>query len=246
MEKFYNLTRTDILSESQIEFQDLSSIVARLNQHEPIQYVLGEANFFGRNFKVNPSVLIPRPETELLVREVLKTKLAAPNILDIGTGSGCVAITLNLEIANSRVRAIDISHHALDVAKSNAGKLDAIVQFIHADFLSEAINFEPMDFIVSNPPYIMESEKQFMKPNVLGYEPHQALFVPDKDPLLFYRAIASKSKTLLKPFGKILVEINEKFGGEVKDIFQLSGFNEVHILKDLDRKDRIVTAQSIL
>ncbi len=243
MENYYGLVLTDILSEKEIEFQDLSSIIERLNQHEPLQYIFGKADFYGRKFKVNSSVLIPRPETELLVREVLKTKPISPQILDIGTGSGCIAVTLNLEIPNSKVYAIDVSQLSLEVAKENSTKLRADVMFIHADFLNDKINLEPVDLIVSNPPYVKETEKQLMKPNVQNYEPHLALFVPDNNPFLFYKVIASEGKSLLKSKGKIFIEINEEFGREVKDIFHSSGFKEIKIIKDLDGKDRIVIAQ---
>ena len=245
MRQFYLLTLTDILSEKKVEFVDLSSIIERLNRQEPLHYILGEADFYGRKFIVNPSVLIPRPETELLVQEVLQSRPKTPRIIDIGTGSGCIAITLSLEIANSKVYALEVNQKTLDTAKSNALKFDAPVQFIHADFLVDDIDLDPLDILVSNPPYIKESEKQFMKSNVLDHEPHQALFVPNEDPLIFLKAIASKGKSLLKPSGKVFVEINEKFGDEVKELFELSGFNEVKILKDLDQKDRILTAQTM-
>jgi len=242
MEKYYDFTLTDILSEKEIEIKNLDEIIARLNQHEPLQYVLGDAEFFGRKFIVNPSVLIPRPETELLVYEVLKMKLKSPRILDIGTGSGCLAITLNLEIPNSKVYAIDVSQNSLDTAIINSKKLGADVSFLPNDFLKNIPSIDPVEVIVSNPPYIRNSEKTSMSSNVLNYEPHLALFVSDRDPLIFYQAIASKSKTLLKPFGKIFVEINESFGNEVKELFKSHGLEEVKIIKDLDGKDRIVTA----
>jgi release factor glutamine methyltransferase len=243
MEKYFGLTLTDILSEKEIEFQDFTEIITRLNQHEPLQYILEEAEFFGRKFIVNPSVLIPRPETELLVREVLKIKINAPRILDVGTGSGCIAITLNLEIPNSKVYAIDVSQNALNTANANSKKLGVNVSFILHDFLNDSLQLETVDLIVSNPPYVRNSEKEMMKSNVLNYEPHQALFVSDRDPLIFYKAIASKSKTLLNTSGKVVVEINENFGNEVKDLFESNGFKEVKIIKDLDGKDRIVVAK---
>jgi len=242
MEKYFGLTLTDILSEKEIEFQAFDKTIARLNQYEPLQYILGEAEFFGRNFIVSPSVLIPRPETELLVQEVLKMKLNAPRILDVGTGSGCIAITLSLEIPNSKVYAIDVSQNALDIANANSKKLRADVSFMLLDFLNDYNSFEPVDLIISNPPYVRNSEKELMKSNVLNFEPHEALFVPDTDPLLFYKAIVMKSKTLLNTGGKVLVEINEIFGNEVKDLFESYGFKEAKIIKDLDGKDRIVVA----
>jgi len=242
MEKYYGLTLTDILAEKEIDSQDFTEIITRLNQHEPLQYILGEAEFFGRKFLVNPSVLIPRPETELLVREVLKMKLNAPKILDVGTGSGCIAITLSLEIQNSKVYAIDVIQNALATANANSKKLGANVSFLQLDFLNDSLQLEPVNLIVSNPPYVRNSEKRSMNSNVLDYEPHQALFVSDQDPLIFYKAIASKSKTLLNASGKVFVEINENFGKEVKDLFESSGLKEVKIIKDLDGKDRIIAA----
>src|SRR6478736_5853615 len=242
IEKYFGLTLTDLLSQKDIEPQNLNEIIERLNQHEPLQYILGEAEFFGRKFTVNPSVLIPRPETELLVAEVLKTKLNAPQILDIGTGSGCIAITLNLEIPNSKVYAIDVSQHSLDTAKVNANKLGSNASFLMCDFLKDSLSINSVDVIVSNPPYIRNSEKISMNANVSNHEPHQALFVSDQDPLIFYKAIASKNKTLLNASGKIFVEINESFGNEVKELFKSHGLEEVKIIKDLDGKDRIVTA----
>jgi release factor glutamine methyltransferase len=243
MEKYYRLTWAEIIAEKRIESQDLSSIIARLNRHEPLQYVVGEAEFYGRKFIVNPSVLIPRPETELLVRSVLQTKPLAPRILDVGTGSGCIAITLALEIPNSKVYALEVSEKTLATAKENSNKLSANLTFFQNNFLQDHLELEPVDLIVSNPPYIRYSEKKSMESNVVNYEPHLALFVPDDDPLLFYRAIATKCKSLLKSSGKVFVEINEKFGNEVNDLFASSGFTNIEIVRDIDRKDRIVTAQ---
>ncbi len=242
MEKYYRLKLTDILAEKKIEEQNLSAVIARINRHEPLHYIFGEADFYGRKFNVNSSVLIPRPETELLINEVLKTNPISPRILDIGTGSGCIAITLNLEIKNSKVFAVDVSQRSIDTASTNAKTLGADVYFILTDFLKNEISLEPVDLMVSNPPYVKEIEKDTMKPNVLNYEPHQALFVPTDNPLIFYKAIAQKSKTLLKPNGKIVVEINEQFGREVKNLFEAIGFQQTQIIKDLDGKDRIVTA----
>jgi release factor glutamine methyltransferase len=246
MEKYYGLTLTDIHSEKEIERHDVSGTVARLNRHEPLQYVLAEAIFSGRKFKVNPSVLIPRPETEALIHEVLKHLRGGsctPHILDIGTGSGCIAITLNLEIPKSKVYAIDISRDALDTAKENSKRLGAVVEFIESDFLNSPDQLTPLDVIVSNPPYVPEAEKKLMDKNVLNYEPPIALFVPDHDPLLFYDAIASKGKVLLKPSGKIFVEIHSNSGDQVKKLFENEGYLFASIIKDLDGKDRIVVAE---
>ncbi len=243
MKKNYGLSLTDILSEKEVERFDESEIIARLNRHEPLQYIFEEAHFFGRAFKVNPSVLIPRPETELLIQEVLKLKLKGVRLLDIGTGSGCIAITLCLEIPDSKVYAIDVSSEALDTAKANSKALGVQVDFIRADFLKNNIILNPVDIIVSNPPYVCLAEKESMNENVLNYEPPLALFVPDYDPLVFYKAIASKGKALLNPFGKVFVEINSRFGKEVKQLFEEIGYVSVEIIKDLNGKDRIVIAQ---
>ncbi|HCW08409.1 MAG TPA: peptide chain release factor N(5)-glutamine methyltransferase [Cytophagales bacterium] len=241
MEKLYRVSLTDILSGKEIPPMDFTSIIERLNQHEPIQYILGEADFFGRKFKVNPSVLIPRPETEILIREILKLNLLSPTILDIGTGSGCIAITLKLEIPKAHVSAIDVSQAALITANRNAQLLNADVYFIHGNILTDAFT-EEVSIMVSNPPYVTEFEKKAMDSNVLHFEPHLALFVPDSNPLLFYRAIAEKSKTILKPNGKLFVEINEALGQDVKRLFEDHGLSEVTISKDLNGKDRVVTA----
>ena len=241
MHNYFGLVLTDILSEKEIVDIDVSSIIARVNNHEPLQYIFGEADFYGRKFKVDPTVLIPRPETELLIQEVLKNKFVAPRILDVGIGSGCIAITLKLEIPNAKVTALDVSDKALAVANKNSKALEANVEFIQGDFL-RGLSLNEFDVIVSNPPYVCESEKESMNRNVLAFEPHQALFVPNDDALIFYKAIAVKGKTILKPKGKIIVEINERFGKETKELFEGAGFNSVQIIKDLDGKDRIVSA----
>jgi release factor glutamine methyltransferase len=241
MEKTFGLSFTHILSEKEIEDQDLSSIINRINSHEPLQYIFGEADFYGRKFKVDPNVLIPRPETELLILEVLKNNFSTPRILDVGTGSGCIAITLQLEIPGSKVVGLDISEQAIALAKENSETLNANVEFIHGNFLHD-LTLGEFDLIVSNPPYVSKSEKKSMDKNVLAFEPHVALFVADDDPLIFYKAITFKSKTILKPNGKIAVEINERFGQQTKELFQAAGFDPVQIIRDLDGKDRIVSA----
>lgn len=241
MEKNFQVTLTEIISQKEIYDTDVSNIIQRVNNHEPLQYIFGEADFYGRKFEVDPSVLIPRPETELLIQEVLKHKFEAPRILDVGTGSGCIAITLQLEIPNSKVTALDVSERALAMGKKNSQKLKADVEFIQGNFLYD-LSLPEFDVIVSNPPYVCESERESMNQNVVDFEPHQALFVPDNDALIFYKAIAAKGKTFLKSKGKIFVEINERFGKEIKELFEVSGFNSVQIIKDLDGKDRIVSA----
>ncbi|MBS1489824.1 MAG: peptide chain release factor N(5)-glutamine methyltransferase [Bacteroidetes bacterium] len=243
IDHFHGLSLTAILAGKEIEPKDFSPFISRLNKHEPVQYVLGYTHFFSRIFLVNPSVLIPRPETELLVYEIMKESNHSPTILDVGTGSGCIAITLKLEMPQAKVHALEVSAEALQTAQHNAQKLGATIQFFHADFLTDPFDIEPVDILVSNPPYIAQSEKRQMKENVWQYEPHRALFVPDENPLLFYKAIAEKSNQLLKPGGKIFVEINERLGEEVKKIFEHRGFVNIKMVKDLDGKNRVVVAQ---
>lgn len=225
--------------------EELLEKVARINKHEPVQYVLGEAWFFDRVFRVNSSVLIPRPETEMIVREAkaLAAETRIKNILDIGTGSGCLAISLALEIKGSKVTATDISPGALWVAATNAILHTVSVNFINHDILGELpVSKDTFDLIVSNPPYVTNSEAGGMAKHVKEFEPHQALFVPDNDPLLFYKAIASRSLQLLNGDGLVIVEINEKFGREVSQVFTKVGFGATEIMKDIDGKDRLVIA----
>jgi release factor glutamine methyltransferase len=241
-EKEFGLSRTEILAEKEIENIDeaqLEKQIARINNYEPIQYILGEAGFFGRKFLVNQSVLIPRPETELFIQLIKEEKLNAPAILDIGTGSGCIAISLALEIPTATVHALDISEEALSIAKENAKQLNAPVNFLQHDILNQTPLLTNLDVIVSNPPYVTEKEKGAMNKNVLNHEPHLALFVPDDDPLKFYKAIAEKSLSLLKPQGKIFVEINQQFGKEVAAVFESLGY-KTKIIKDMEGKDRLV------
>ena len=246
LEDKFGLTKVEVMTGKEIEpvkLDNFNDIIQRINRHEPIQYVLGKAEFYGRGFAVDGSVLIPRPETELLIRAVLKEKKFSPTILDIGTGSGCIAITLAVEIPSSEVYAIDISEEALTVAQQNAENLKAKVNFSKFDILANEKLEHRFDIIVSNPPYIAESEKKEMNSNVLDFEPPLALFVTDKDPLVFYKAIARRGKSLLKPGGKIFVEINERFGKELKQHFRNEGYSNVSIEKDINNKDRILMAE---
>ncbi len=248
LENKLSLSRIDILTEKIIDLPDqlrFDQDLTRINNHEPIQYILGKEEFFGRNFAVNPAVLIPRPETELLIHEIKKfvTHQNKRNlrILDIGTGSGCIAITLALEIPDAEISALDVSNEALACASKNASGVNARVVFENVDILKEEIN-NRYDLIVSNPPYIANSEKESMKRNVLDFEPHLALLVPENDPLLFYRVIGLKSRSALTLGGSLWFEINENFGKEVKSLLEEQGYNNVQIKKDLDNKDRIVIA----
>jgi release factor glutamine methyltransferase len=244
-EKEFGLSRTEILAEKEIKAIDtiaLEKQIDQINNHEPIQYILGEADFFGRKFKVDSSVLIPRPETELLIHLIKEEKLNSPSILDIGTGSGCIAISLALEIPKATVYALDISEEALSISKENAIQLKANVNFFQIDILNQLPSLKNLDVIVSNPPYVTEKEKAAINKNVLDFEPHLALFVTDNDPLQFYQVIAEKSKQLLKSNGKIFVEINYQFGKEVAELFRDHGFEFVEIIKDMEGKDRVIKA----
>ncbi|MBA4056020.1 MAG: peptide chain release factor N(5)-glutamine methyltransferase, partial [Marivirga sp.] len=218
--------------------------VDRLNANEPIQYVLGETIFYGRKFLVNPFVLIPRPETEELVRLILshlqQNRQKKPGILDIGTGSGCIPVTLALEFPSAKVSATDISDTALDVARKNALRLKASVHFYNSDILKDDLPATHFDVVVSNPPYIPWEEKAGMRDNVVEFEPHIALFVSDNDPLLFYRAIIEKALGALHSNGFLAVEINERFGKDIASLMTEKGFQEVEVIRDLFDKERIV------
>lgn len=246
-EKEFGFNSTDIIAEKQLlagSDERLNEIIKRINANEPVQYILEEAYFFGRTFLVNRNVLIPRPETELIISIAKEFQFITPQILDIGTGSGCLAVSLALEFPSAQVYAIDISEKALAVANENAIRLLARVTFFQLDILNESPAQQDFDLIVSNPPYVMENEKMTMNSNVLDFEPAQALFVPDHDPLIFYREIANKGRQLLKIGGRVVVEINEKFGKEVKELFEHTGYSTT-VVTDLNGKDRIVSAQLI-
>jgi release factor glutamine methyltransferase len=246
LEDRFGLTKADIIAGREIEevkLETFSGAVNRINQKEPIQYILGKAEFYGRQFLVDKSVLIPRPETELLVMSIINDNVSAPTILDIGTGTGCIAITLAAELPSSQVYAIDVSDDALTVAKRNGQILKSKVHFSNSDILKDEIRDHRFDIIVSNPPYITQTEKSSMKSNVLDFEPHLALFVSNEDPLIFYKAIAKKGRFLLKSGGKVYLEINERFGTSVSNLFKSEGYIDIQIIKDLDGKDRIVIAR---
>ena len=236
--------------------QQIERAMARLEVGEPIQYVLGRACFCGRSFAVAPGVLIPRPETEELCRLIMNTHPSESlNILDIGTGSGCIAITLALEMPDAEVEAVDISPEALAIAEANAARLGAKVSFHQYDILSEdslplgrgrgwvAPSTPKYDIIVSNPPYICERERADMERNVLDYEPHTALFVPDDDPLLFYRAIGQKALTMLVPGGILCFEINPLYCDQLIELLRSQGYCEVEAVSDSFGKRRFVTAK---
>ena len=233
---------------SECKQHELENIIFRLQKNEPIQYIRGFALFGGRNFKVAPGVLIPRPETAELVDLIVTENqegcgIKDCHILDIGTGSGCIAISLDKCIPNAKVTAWDISSKALEIARQNNEALDARVTFLQRDVLSEEWEESQFyDIIVSNPPYVTETEKKEMEANVLDWEPRQALFVPDEDPLRFYRRIAYLGHKLLIPGGKIYFEINQAYGRETAQILEMNQYRNIRVLKDIFGKDRIVTA----
>ena len=226
----------------------IEEIVEKLKSHEPIQYILGEADFYGLKFKVTPAVLIPRPETEELVDWILKTnKLPFPFILDIGTGSGCIPVTLKKEIPEANMAAVDVSTEALEIARSNSEKHSVFVHFIHADILDWEKQEWPSkyDIIVSNPPYVRHLEKEQMERNVLDHEPHLALFVDDENALVFYRTIIEFAKKHLNLGGQLYFEINEAFGQEMIRLMEENGFTEIELHKDLNGKDRMIRGTPI-
>jgi len=254
MEKVFGISRTEVMVDKMVDYPqeaafELKRFVEKINHGEPVQYVIGEAYFFGRIFQVNPSVLIPRPETEELIRVVLtyeselsknKRRIEPLQILDIGTGSGCIPITLFHEVGLAEIFATDVSNAALSVAGNNAELMEAKITFIEHNILKEKLPVLNLDVITSNPPYVTEKEKSQMKPNVLRHEPRQALFVPDDDPLVFHKMIVQEAKGALKEGGMLAVEINENFGKEVSQLFLRQGFNDVRIINDLAGKERIV------
>ena len=228
--------------------EELEDMMRRLEQGEPVQYVLGEAWFCGRRFHVEPGVLIPRPETEMLVEwelqdERLKMKdEGLIDVLDIGTGSGCIAISLALGLPSASVVAWDVSDAALRIARANAEQLGAEVSFVKQDALAAPDDIARWDVIVSNPPYVCASEAAQMEPHVLEHEPHEALFVPDNDALLFYRAIAQYACRALKPGGRLFFEINPLFATELSSLLKSLGFAEVELRDDQFGKCRMIKA----
>ena len=213
-----------------------------LKKGKPLQYVTGETQFYGYTIKVRPGVLIPRPETEELVDLVIKENRGfSGKIIDIGTGSGCIAIALAGNYPSAQVYGVDISVPALGLAMKNAEMNNAKVFFIKADiFKTDPSEFDGADIIVSNPPYVRNSEKPLMKKNVLDFEPHRALFVPDSDPLKFYRVILDLAVNILNPDGKIYFEINEAMGRPMYDLCELYKFKTILIIKDMNGKERFV------
>jgi release factor glutamine methyltransferase len=247
IENLTGLNRTEILTKTKaIDFDHIKWEISidRINKNEPVQYVTGEAFFYGFRFLINQHVLIPRPETELLIDNVLayainKNKIT---IADACTGSGCIGITLQKKIPKAKVYLTDVSENALAIATANA-KLHAVApNIIQSDLLYEDLPFHSCDVLVSNPPYVRWQEKETMQPNVVNFEPHLALFVPDDDALIFYKSLAEKGKKVLNNGGLLAVEINEALSDDVVALFRSFYFQNIKVHHDYNHKKRIVTA----
>ena len=253
-EFLHNLKRIDVslhpdFEVTESDFKKWQTIISELKTEKPIQYITGEAWFYGLRFEVNENTLIPRPETEELVDWIvdgLKIKAKGQRVLDIGTGSGCIPIALKKEIPSAQVSAIDISEKALEMARKNALNNQVEVNFIQQDILqssnlqiSKSSNLL-FDVIVSNPPYVRNLEKHEIKKNVLDYEPHLALFVDDSDALLFYRKIAQLALKSLTPNGKLFFEINQYLGKETVELVEQLGFKNIELRKDFMGNDRMI------
>ena len=246
-EDVFNYDQVDVALRQDSELPEfaqerITGIVARLRRHEPLQYIVGSARFHGHRFKVTPAVLIPRPETEQLVDLIVDENTGSDlRVLDMGTGSGCIAISLARALKFASVDALDVSRDALAVARENAATLKARVRLFESDMLTPQPSAR-YDIIVSNPPYVCWSEREAMDRNVKDYEPGQALFVPDNDPLLFYKAIAPYAAQSLERGGRLYLEINQRFGDEIKRLLEENGLDEVRIIEDSYGKVRFAAA----
>ena len=240
------ISRNDLIIDPHKELiiEELDNTIEELKSWRPVQYIIGYADFYDMEFEVGEGVLIPRPETEELVEWIASESRPEATILDVGTGSGCIAIALNRAIKESRICAIDISSKALDIARRNGNKYAPEVQFVEGDALGEFDKLfgAKFDVVVSNPPYIPESDMELMRKNVLDYEPNNALFVPDSDPLLFYRAIAQTSKRLLKKEGKLYFEIYESLAKEMIAMLEIEGYSDIILREDFRGKPRMICA----
>ena len=245
IESFYQVSRIKLAVDLELKTNNSEVILNALKllkQEKPIQYILGETEFYGLPFKVNEHVLIPRPETEELVEWVLKhTEITKEiSILDIGTGSGCIAISLAKHLPKAKIFGLDVSNEALNIAKQNA-QLNAVdVEFIEANILEQPTFKTPFDIIVSNPPYVREKEKELMKANVLMNEPHLALFVNDANPLLFYEAISEFAVNNLSKKGLLFFEINEYLGNSMIALLNNNNFGTIELKQDIFKKDRMI------
>ena len=246
----FGLSMADILCDkvnqlSADDQKELETMTQRLEKGEPVQYIIGMADFCGRQFHVAPGVLIPRPETEELCRWITqKNRPSVLSVLDIGTGSGCIAVTLALEMPKAKVTAWDISDETLRIAQKNAQTLGAEVTFEHQDILNVSLH-DKYDLIVSNPPYILPKERDGMGKNVLDYEPHQALFAPEEEPVIFYQRIGDYAWQSLNPGGALYFELNPLTADEVSDYLQRLGFSEIEIRQDQFGKQRFLKATKI-
>ena len=249
-EQYLDYKRIDVSLKSETlinpeTFEYFETIISRLLTYEPIQYIFGTTAFFGLEFKVDSNVLIPRPETEELVAWILKQTDSSQSlkILDIGTGSGCIAISLAKHLPNAEIYALDVSPKALEIAELNAQQNAVKLNMIQANVLEWKPTDLSFDLIVSNPPYVRESEKERMAPNVLEHEPHLALFVENDNPLVFYRAIVELGKQTLKKQGQLYFEINEYLGKETQALFSSDTFEDVQLKSDIFGKHRMICAQ---
>lgn len=247
LEDFYQMKRIDLALQPDFVFTDQeisrwNLVLEKLEKEIPIQYILGKAHFYGLEFEVNENTLIPRPETEELVEWIVKKNefKGKIKILDIGTGSGCIAISLAKNLPDAEVFAIDVSGKALETAKKNAFTNEANVVFMQRDILKTEDLEQDFDLIVSNPPYVRNLEKDEIKKNVLEYEPHLALFVEDDDALLFYRKISELAQKNLKENGTLYFEINQYLGTEMIDLLEAKNFNEIELRKDIYGNDRMI------
>ncbi|WP_339606846.1 peptide chain release factor N(5)-glutamine methyltransferase [uncultured Roseivirga sp.] len=246
---FYGLDRMKVVLNDEFLLVENVEIVLNkatdeLNQHKPIQHILGSVEFYGCELKVDERALIPRPETEELVDWIVTENIIEdPYILDVGTGTGCIPIALKNTIPKARVVAVDVSEEALALARENAKQNNTEVDFQHLDILNEAFPFDMLDLVVSNPPYIPESDKPEMSSNVLSFEPHLALFVANNDPFIFYKRITELALQHLKIGGMLYFEIHERFGEEMVKLVEDMGFTNVFLKKDLQGKDRMLQAQ---
>lgn len=251
--QFFGVDLPGILGGKEMEIEEKTTraielVLERLNEHEPVQYVLGEASFFGRPFYVEDSVLIPRPETEELVSEALAFANGIHTnekvrLLDLGTGSGCIPVTLSLELGDrAEVMATEISETAIRIARQNILAHKVSVQLLSHDMLGSALPFAPVHIIISNPPYITLAERDAMEQTVVDFEPAIALFVPGDDPLVFYRAIAGHANASLLPGGMVIVEINPQFSNEVCALFESAGLIGPTVVRDISGKLRMVKA----
>ena len=224
--------------------QKLDNALSRLVKGEPLQYILGISEFYGKQFEVNENVLIPRPETEELVHLIIKAQNGVPErILDIGTGSGCIAISLAEHFQNTEVLATDISREALKVAGRNAKRNNVKVEFVRHDILKKDLNaLGSFDIIVSNPPYVAEEERKELEQHVLSHEPHLALFASADDPLIFYRKIAEKAWSVLNDGGKLYFELNSMYAQDTAELISGLGYSSIQIQKDMQGKERILSA----